>query len=68
MRLLFASRLTNSVTPTDTLNFDPSGALVSTTNDTSAQTYTYRDTTGLCYGRKVTAAGGIVTGNGTTGC
>ena len=64
----FAGRLANGVTTSDTLNFDASGALVSTTNDTSAQTYTYRDTTGICYGRTVTAASGVVTGNGTTGC
>jgi Peptide N-acetyl-beta-D-glucosaminyl asparaginase amidase A len=67
-RPLFASRLSNSVSPSDTLNFDASGALVGTTNDTSSQTYTYRDTTGRCYGRKLTAAAGAVTGNAAIGC
>ncbi len=64
----FASRLANTVTPTDTLTFDASGNLVSTTNNASAQTYTYHDTTGACYGRKVTAANGVVTGNASIGC
>ncbi len=64
----FESALSNVVAPTDTLNFDPSGALVSSTNNASSQTYTYRDSTGVCYGRKVTAANRVVTGNAATGC
>ncbi|MDB5042535.1 MAG: peptide-N(4)-(N-acetyl-beta-glucosaminyl)asparagine amidase [Candidatus Eremiobacteraeota bacterium] len=64
----FASDHTNTVTTSDTLNFDPSGALTSTTGNASAQTYSYRDTTGTCYGRKVTSANGVVTTNAPTGC
>ena len=67
-RRRFASDHTNTVTTSDTLNFAPSGALTSTTGNASAQTYGYRDTSGICYGRKVTSANGVVTSNAPTGC
>jgi hypothetical protein len=67
-RRRFASDHTNTVTTSDTLNFDPSGALTSTTGNASAQTYRYGDTTGICYGRTVTSANGVVTSNAPTGC
>ena len=53
------SLVQNRVTPTDTLNFDSSGNLISNTNQTSMQNYFATDSTGYCYSRILTADTGL---------
>jgi len=57
----FFSLVTNHVTPTDTLEFDSGGNVVGNTNQSNAQTYFASDSTGYCYSRGLTAAGGVLT-------
>jgi hypothetical protein len=53
--------VTNRVTPSDTLNFDPSGVVIGSTGQHSAQRYFSADSRGNCFSRDVTAAAAIVT-------
>jgi hypothetical protein len=64
----FASFTKDRVTPADTLNFDATGALTSFTNNSSSQTYVYRDTNGACYGKRLTSAAGVLTSAKFIGC
>ena len=65
----FFSLVQNRVTPTDTLNFDSGGNLISNTNQTSMQSYFGSDSTGYCYSRIITANTGLLTSvTDGTGC
>ncbi len=55
----FTSNLTNTVSPSDTLLFDPSGA-ATRQGQHSAQTYSSSDSTGSLYRRTITADGGVL--------
>ncbi len=57
----WTSLVQNRVTPTDTLNFDSSGNLISNTNQTSMQNYFATDSSGYCYSRILTADTGLLT-------
>ncbi|HEU4731490.1 MAG TPA: peptide-N4-asparagine amidase, partial [Kofleriaceae bacterium] len=65
--LLAARRLTefrivsNHVAPSDTLNFDATGAFTGSTGQASAQQYFAADSHGGCTSREITAAGGLLT-------
>jgi hypothetical protein len=64
----FLSFTTDHVTPTDTLHFDSSGNLTSISGTAGSQTYTYQDTTGLCYGKRLTSAANVLTQSVKIGC
>jgi hypothetical protein len=53
--------VTNHVAPTDTLNFDASGAFTGSTGQASAQQFFSADARGNCFSRDLTAAGGVTT-------
>jgi hypothetical protein len=53
--------VTNAVHPTDTLNFNAAGAVVSATNQTSSQKFFSADLRGGCFSRELTAAAGALT-------
>ena len=55
------SVLDNSVTPTDTLEFNSSGQLTGNENQSSAQNYYDYDISGYCYSKSLTAANNILT-------
>ncbi len=57
----FTSQLTNTISPSDTLLFSASGSYAPS-NQHSAQTYSYADSTGSLYRRTITAANGVLTG------
>jgi len=54
--------VTNAVAPSDTLNFDPSGAFTGSTGQSSSQSYFAADLGGACFSRELTAAAGVLTG------
>ena len=53
--------LENTVTPSDTLHFDPNGAFTGRTGQSSAQRFFTADSTGHCFSRELTAATGLLT-------
>jgi Peptide N-acetyl-beta-D-glucosaminyl asparaginase amidase A len=55
------SLLNDSVTPTDTLEFNSSGQLTGNENQSSAQNYYAYDISGYCYSKSLTAANNILT-------
>jgi len=55
------SLIRNRVTPTDTLDFDPSFNITGNQNQSSAQDYFASDSTGYCYSRSITASTGVLT-------
>jgi len=55
------SLIRNRVIPTDTLDFDASFNITGNQNQSSAQNYFVSDSTGYCYSRDITAAGGVLT-------
>ena len=55
------SVLNNSVTPTDTLDFNPSFQITGHQNQSSAQNYYDYDISGYCYSKSLTAANNILT-------
>lgn len=55
-----SSRIANTMTSTDTLLFNSSGAVTGFRDRQSAQTYTARDSSGSCYSRSIAAAGGLL--------
>jgi Peptide N-acetyl-beta-D-glucosaminyl asparaginase amidase A len=55
------SLTSNHVTPTDTLLFDSSGNFTGNQNQFSAQNYFASDSSGYCFSRDITAAGGLLT-------
>jgi peptide N-acetyl-beta-D-glucosaminyl asparaginase amidase A len=60
-RLTAFQLVSNTVTPTDTLNFSAAGAVTSATGQASAQRYFAADLHGGCFSRDLTAAAGILT-------
>jgi hypothetical protein len=60
-RLALFSIVSNAVAPADTLNFDPSGAFVGSTGQTSTQRFFAADSAGACFSRDLTAAAGLLT-------
>jgi hypothetical protein len=65
----FSSLVSNTVSPSDTLEFDSSFNLIGNTGQASSQQYKASDSTGSCYRRTLTAAAGVLTGvvKGCTG-
>jgi hypothetical protein len=63
----FRSELSNVVTSSDTLNFAADGTY-GPSNQKSSQRYTARASTGYCYNKTITSAGGVVTGSAGGGC
>ena len=67
----YSSKISNTVAPTDTLEFDSGGNFIGNTNQSSSQQYFAQDSTGYCYSRSTTAAvnvlTGIVNGQGCSG-
>ena len=63
----FSSVVSNTVTPSDTLEFDSSFNLIGNTGQSSTQQYTSSDSTGNCYSRTLTAASGLLS-SVTKGC
>jgi hypothetical protein len=61
-RTSFWSVVSNTVSPSDTLEFDSSGNVTGNTGQANTQTYNTKDSTGYCYSRTLTAAGGVLTG------
>ena len=59
---VFFSLLSNSVSPTDTLLFNASGAIIGSQNQTNSQQFFSADSTGACFSRTITAAVGVLTG------
>ncbi len=59
--LLYSSDVQNTVTPSDTLDFDASGNFTGSTGQQSVQTYKFGDTAGSCYRRSATSSGGLLT-------
>ncbi len=57
----FSSTRSQQASPSDTLNFNASGAFTGPSGQQSASSYSYQDSTGACYSRTVTAAAGAVT-------
>ncbi len=55
------SLIRNRVTPTDTLDFDPSFNITGNQNQASTQNYFAADSTGYCYSRIITANTGVLT-------
>ena len=53
--------VSNTVAPSDTLNFDAAGTFTGSTGQASAQHYFAADLFGGCFSRDVTAAAGVVT-------
>jgi hypothetical protein len=53
--------VSNHVAPSDTLNFDASGAFTGATGQVSAQQFFSADAQGHCFSRDLTAAGGLLT-------
>ena len=58
----FWSVVSNSVSPSDTLEVDSSGNVTGNTGQASRQTYNTKNSKGYCYSRTLTAAGGVLTG------
>lgn len=58
----FFSLVSNTVSPSDTLEFDSSFNVIGNTGQSSSQQYQASDSTGYCYSRSLTAAGGVLTG------
>jgi hypothetical protein len=58
----FWSVVSNTVSPSDTLEFDSSFNVLGNTGQANTQTYNTKDSTGYCYSRTLTAAGGVLTG------
>jgi Peptide N-acetyl-beta-D-glucosaminyl asparaginase amidase A len=58
----FWSVVSNTVSPSDTLEFNSSGSVTGNTGQANTQTYKTKDSTGYCYSRTLTAAGGVLTG------
>ncbi len=57
----FTSSFSDRVTPVDTLNFDASGNFTGPSGTASGENITYSDSAGGCYGRRLTATGGVLT-------
>jgi hypothetical protein len=55
------STVSNAINSTDTLLFDPSGAVTGYQNRSSSQTYKARNLSGYCYSRSITSANGLLT-------
>lgn len=53
--------IANHVAPTDTLNFDATGAVTSSTGQVSSQQFFSADARGHCFSRDLTAAAGVLT-------
>ena len=60
-RLASFSIVSNAVAPSDTLNFNATGAVVGSTGQTSTQRYFAADLHGNCFSRDLTAAAGLLT-------
>ena len=60
-RLADVRVVSNHVAPSDTLNFDASGAFTGSTGQVSAQQFFSADARGNCFSRDLTAAGGVLT-------
>lgn len=58
----FSSSVSNSVSPSDTLLFDSSFNITGSQNQANTQQYVSRDSSGACFSRTITAAGGVLTG------
>jgi hypothetical protein len=58
----FFSTVTNTVAPTDTLLFDANFNITGGQNQASSQRYFSNDSSGACFSRSITAAGGVLTG------
>ena len=58
----FPSSISNSVSPSDTLLFDSSFNITASQNQANTQQYVSRDSSGACFSRIITAAGGVLTG------
>lgn len=52
----------DAVQPTDTLDFAAGFVITGNSNQSNAQQYFASDSTGYCYSRSITAAGGVLTG------
>jgi hypothetical protein len=64
----FTSSVSNQVQSQDTDLFDASFNFLGHTNQATAQVYKAKDSTGYCYGRKLTAASSVLTSVQDTGC
>ena len=53
--------ISNHVAPSDTLLFNSSGAVTGNQGQASSQRYFAADSSGMCYSRSITAAGGALT-------
>lgn len=59
---IFVSSVSNTVAPTDTLQFDSSFNLLGNTGQKSSQEYISFDSRNGCYSKKLTAANNVLTG------
>ncbi|HEV3317056.1 MAG TPA: peptide-N4-asparagine amidase [Candidatus Angelobacter sp.] len=58
---VFFSVLSDNVSPTDTLLFNASGAITASQGQSNSEQYFSADSTGACFSRTITAAGGALT-------
>ena len=56
------SVVSDAVQPTDTLDFAAGFVITGNSNQSNAQQFFAADSTGYCYSRSITAAGGVLTG------
>ena len=59
---IYARSVSNSVAPTDTLEFDASFNFLGNEGQASSQDYVSFDSLGACYSKKLTAANNVLTG------
>jgi hypothetical protein len=64
----FLSFTTDRVTPTDTIHLNAMGNPTGISGTGSSQTYTYQDTNGVCYGKRLTSTANVLTKSVKIGC
>jgi len=63
-----SSTLSNTVQSKDTMLFNSSGNWIGVKNGASSQLYTYKDSTGICYGRALTSTNNAIATDTSPGC
>jgi hypothetical protein len=64
----FSSVLSNTVRSSDTMIFDKNFNWTDAVRGVSSQLYTYKDSTGICYGRQLQSKQNVVSSDTTPGC
>jgi len=64
----FSSTLSNTVSSQDTMIFNKSFSWTNAINGASLQLYTYKDSTGICYGRELQSKQNVLSAASNPGC